>query len=330
MWVEAPSLRWVGLRRTLSAVGPRQRISANAISALKDALTAAFWFKKDLYNYAKAAVGGEPLFLSGIGWTDPDVYKRDSVSTFVDRLVREQDEHQDVLLALMADVAAMEDFPQLRRAEDSGAKITEAKEAVARLRGLMQPYEEALAQEAAAREGIRATRAANEERRATSQRLAELQRRYMELVSLAPQQRGFALEGLLRDLFDCFDLDPKASFRIVGEQIDGGFSLDQEHFLLEAKWENAPAGREALDVFASKVARRAENTLGLFVAISGFEPTAVETHSGRRSPLILMDGGDLHAVLDERIDLRELLRRKRRHAAMTGVILITAAQVLGQ
>jgi hypothetical protein len=27
----------------------KQRISANAIGALKDALTAAFWFKSDLY-----------------------------------------------------------------------------------------------------------------------------------------------------------------------------------------------------------------------------------------------------------------------------------------
>jgi hypothetical protein len=33
------------------------RVSANAIQALKDALAAAFWFKRDLYNYAKAAVG---------------------------------------------------------------------------------------------------------------------------------------------------------------------------------------------------------------------------------------------------------------------------------
>ena len=58
-----------------------QRISANAIGALKDALTAAFWFKRDLYDYAKAAVSGEPTFLAGIDWTDQ--YKRDSVSLFV-------------------------------------------------------------------------------------------------------------------------------------------------------------------------------------------------------------------------------------------------------
>lgn len=107
-----------------------------------------------------------------------------------------------------------------------------------------------------------------------------------------------------------------------------GFSLDQEHFLLEAKWEKGPADREALDVLDKNVERRSENTLGLFVAISGFEPVAVQAHSGHRSPLLLMDGADLFAVIDARIDLRELLRRKRRHAAMTGNILLTAADIL--
>jgi hypothetical protein len=72
--------------------------------------------------------------------------------------------------------------------------------------------------------------------------------------------------------------------------------------------------------------RKAENTLGLFVAIAGFEPTAVAAHSGHRSPLILTDGGDVYyIVLDDRFDL---LRRTRRHAAMTGAILLTAARIL--
>lgn len=305
-----------------------QRVSANAIQALKDALTAAFWFKRDLYTYAKAAVHGEPLFLAGIGWTDQDVYKRDSVSTFVDRLVRAQDEHQDLLLSLLVDVAAMEDFPYLRRADDSEAKIAEARAAVARLRRLVKPYEQALLERQQARERIDATKLRAVERRATTQRLEQLKERYIELMQMTPQERGYALERLLQDVFDAFDLDPRASFRVIGEQIDGGFVIDRIHFILEAKWEQVPAGRAALDAFDAKVDRRSDIAQGLFVAIAGFEPTAVELHSRRRSPIILMDGGDLYAVLDNRIDLRELLRNKLRHAAMTGDILHTAAEIL--
>jgi uncharacterized protein YeeX (DUF496 family) len=307
----------------------RQRISANAIHALKDALTVVFWWKKDLYAYAHAAVKGEPAFLAGINWLDRDQPKRDSVGLFVDRLVREQDEHQDLLLELLVDVANMREFPQLRRVEDADLKIADARRAVAHLKSLVQPYETRLQQEQATRERIADRRDEYEARRATTAQLGQLCATFLEVTRMAPQARGFAFEKVLRELFALFDLDPKASFRVVGEQIDGGFTLDGEHFLLEAKWEQSPADRAALDVFASKVDRRSDNTLGLFIAMSGFQPTAVEAHSGKRSALILMDGGDLYAVLEGRIDLRELLRRKRRHAAMTGGILLTAAEILG-
>jgi hypothetical protein len=283
-----------------------QRISANAISALRDALTAAFWFKRDLYSYAKAAVGGEPLFLAGIDWTSPDQYKRDSVNLFVDRLVRAQDEHQDVLLALLVDVAAMDDFPQLQRADEPEPKIAAARSAVARLRAVVQPYEQALMEQQADRERFQVARMDAEDRRATAQRLAELKTSYLESMKLPAQARGFALEKLLHDMFEAFDLDPKASFRVAGEQIDGGLTFGSEYFLLEAKWQQDPTARDDLDVFSAKVRRRGENTLGLFIAINGFEPTAVEIHSGNRSPIMLMDGGDLYAVLDERIDLNDL------------------------
>jgi hypothetical protein len=303
-----------------------QRISANAISALKDALTAAFWFKRDLYGYAKAAVAGEPTFLAGIDWTNQ--YKRDSVSLFVDRLVREQDAHQDVLLNLLVDVAAMSDFPQLRRVEDPEPKLEAAREAIARLKAVVQPYERALMERQAARERIDVTKQAAEDRRATAGRLQELKARYHDVLALSPVPRGFALETLLTEAFEAFDLEPRGSFRVVGEQIDGGFTLESEHFLLEAKWTQDLTGRDDLDVFSAKVRRRGENTLGLFLSINGFEPTAVEIHSGNRSPIMLMDGADLYAVLEQRIDLRDLLRRKRRETSMTGRVLLTAAEIL--
>lgn len=79
--------------------------------------------------------------------------------------------------------------------------------------------------------------------------------------------------------------------------------------------------------FSAKVRRGGENTLGLFIAINGLEPTAVEIHSGNRSPIMLI-GVDLYAVLDERIDFTDLLRRKRRETSMTGRVLLTAVEIL--
>lgn len=304
-----------------------QRISANAIAALKDALAAAFWFKADLYSYARAAVRGEPLFLAGIDWTGAQL-KRDSASLFVDRLVREQDEHQDVLLGLLVDVASMEEFPGLRKADDPAGRFAAAREAVARLQAVVQPYEKALMEQQANRERFDAAKREADERRATSQRLDHLKARYFEILAMEPVPRGYALEKLLVDVFDAFDLDPRGAFRVVGEQIDGGFAFGGEYFLLEGKWKQDPTARDELDIFTAKVQRRGENTLGLFLAINGFEPTAVQLHSGSRSPIVLMDGADLYSVLDERIDLRELLRLKRREASTTGRVLLTASEIL--
>ena len=187
----------------------------------------------------------------------------------------------------------MDDFPQLRRVDDADSKIADARAAVSQLRAHSQPYEQALLDRQRTRDRIDANKVEAAERRATAERLGELKDRYVEIIQMPPQQRGFALERLLRDLFDAFDLDPKASFRVTGEQIDGGFTIDSTHFVLEAKWERSPADRAALDEFHAKVERRADITQGLFVAIEGFEPTAVQLHSRRGSHILLMDGGDL-------------------------------------
>src|SRR3954464_11989502 len=95
-----------------------QRLSANAVEALKEALSVVFWRKKDLLAYLRAAVQDQRL-LDGIDWLDPDTYKRSSVSRFVERLATRQDLHGPLLLQLMTDIAAMDDFPQLAWLEDA-------------------------------------------------------------------------------------------------------------------------------------------------------------------------------------------------------------------
>jgi len=69
--------------------------------------------------------------------------------------------------------------------------------------------------------------------------------------------------------------------------------------------------------------------LGLFISINGFEESAVTTHSQNRPVLLLMDGGDLTAVLEDRIGLPELLGRKRQHAAHSGEVFISAYRIMG-
>jgi hypothetical protein len=54
-----------------------------------------------------------------------------------------------------------------------------------------------------------------------------------------------------------------------------------------------------------------KNTLGLFISINGFSSECTSTKSEALKAMILMDGADLNAILDDRITLHEMLYRKR-------------------
>jgi hypothetical protein len=58
------------------------------------------------------------------------------------------------------------------------------------------------------------------------------------------------------------------------------------------------------------------------IAADGFSDTAVKNHSCMRPTMILTDRADLWVVLEGRVSLPDMLRRKRRHAAQTGEILL--------
>jgi hypothetical protein len=302
------------------------RVSPVAIDALKDALAAAFWFKDDLQSFLASAVEDRSL-LAGIDWKGN--YKRVSINQFVDRLATDQARHRDQLISLMVEVARMDDFPRLARVEDRDLKIREAIEAVERLRRYVRPYEDELRERVEAESRIRTARVAAERKRSLSVQLGNLRERFFRLHAMEdPQERGTEFEAFLRDLFKLFDLDPRAAFKIEGEQIDGAFRLDSTHFLVEARWRKKLAERADLDAFDRKVRAKIENTLGVFISIEGFRPTAIKKHSGLGAVMILLDGGDLLAVLEEHIDLVELLRRKHRHAAETGEIYLSVSAVL--
>jgi hypothetical protein len=140
----------------------------------------------------------------------------------------------------------------------------------------------------------------------------------ISLHSLTPQTRGFAFERFLNDLFATFNLAPRGSFRLVGEQIDGSFQLGQDIYLVEAKWENHKTGQNDLLSFAGKVEGKAQWSRGLLISYAGFTEDGLEAFArGKSTRIICMDGLDLHGVLRNGLDLSEVVNRKMRRAGET-------------
>ena len=140
----------------------------------------------------------------------------------------------------------------------------------------------------------------------------------MGLHAMTPQQRGFAFERFLNDLFELFQLAPRCSFRLVGEQIDGSFQLGQDVYLVEAKWRNEPTGQSDLLSFSGKVEGKAQWSRGVFISYSGFSPDGLEAFArGKSTRIVCMDGFDLHCVLSHGLNLGEVIAAKVRRAGET-------------
>lgn len=144
-----------------------------------------------------------------------------------------------------------------------------------------------------------------------------LMQKLIKLSELKPQARGYEFERFLRELFEAYGLAPRASFRIVGEQIDGSFQLQNETYLLEAKWQNAPIGAGDLHTFEGKLGEKASWSRGLFLSISGFSQDGLIAF-GRGKRVVCMDGFDLYEILRLRISFEETVAAKVRRAAETG------------
>ncbi len=153
-----------------------------------------------------------------------------------------------------------------------------------------------------------------EKQKATPQvSFKETQARFMQINSYTPQKRGYAFESFLNDLFECWGLQPRSPFKIVGEQIDGSFMYEGATFLLEAKWENSKTNAAALHAFQGKVQSRTTWARGLFVSYAGFSAEAVKSFPAQS--IVLMDGADLWDMLERQIPFPDVLAEKMRVAA---------------
>ena len=145
---------------------------------------------------------------------------------------------------------------------------------------------------------------------------------YALCIDTNRQRAGLKLERLLNGLFEMFQLAPRGSFKIIGEQIDGSFLLDDESYLVEAKWESTKLAEDKLLVFRGKIEGKSSFTRGAFISVNGFTGQCLESISKHKQPtFFLVDGYDLTSVLEGQIPLTDLLRAKRIRLAEEGTLL---------
>lgn len=286
------------------------------VTALKGALRGVYWYKDDLRLFFQTCEL-PPALIAKQGWHDPQEYKVRIAGRILDELVAMGEEGVGPMRRLIQALLDIRSLDHLRHLEDGAEKVSAARKSIEALREIVYRHDETFRrqqEEQAARKDAlaEALRRKNDERE-------RLQGQFYEVVGNADhQQRGLLFEKFLRDLFDAYDLNPRGSFRITGEQIDGAFEFETTQYLMEAKWQKEPVGTAPLDSFSKKVDRKLENTLGFFISLNGFAEEGLTAFRGTRPAVILMDGEDLAVVLQGLLDFRDLLKRKVRYASQTG------------
>lgn len=167
--------------------------------------------------------------------------------------------------------------------------------------------------------GKSATPTAEAKASVTREMIAGLRDRFLKISTLLPHDRGYALEKFLYELFETYRFNPRPSFRVVGEQIDGSIEFAHEVYLIEAKWQSAPIVQGDLAVLDSRVSGHSQIGRGIFITVGCFSPDGITSHERLRpSAMIGIDGQDLYFVLEHALPLDEVLRRKVRWLVETG------------
>lgn len=306
-----------------------KRISAQAYQALRDALSLVTWNKSAFESILSDALRDRPELLVGLDFDG--VSKRETADVLVDRLAANEATYQPTTVELMLDIASMTRFTNIERIKDASERaawLQRAEDAVGALRVLVAPYRDHVA----ARDNATAARQSHTAGQAALRRFSDeldlLRERYVAMHSADdPHARGKAFEVLLWDMFLLFDMEPRLSYDLPHEQIDGSLSFDTDDYVVEARWRKEPTGRGDLDVFKAKVERKGRNALGLFVNVNNFSSDALAQYASA-SPFVVFTAEHVYIVLEGRLRLDEVLRAKKRHVNETDDCHLAARSLL--
>lgn len=303
------------IRMLFSAVSAMSvPITPYLLDLVADAALKSFWRRKALAAFLRRCQISQN-FLAG--WT-VDESKRDLLYRLFPEI--EKSEHGPAVITRMArSLAEQTSFPDLENWEDSAEKKRNATSAVRALRDHLTRADEEVVQSRDRERTRKRAQAAQKQAIERRHTLEKLGARLNALASeIGSQKAGYLFQDWYYDLADYFEIISRRPYVIDGRQIDGSVTVDGTTYINELKFTREQAGAPEVDVFYRKVQNKADNTMGIMISMSGFSSTAIETASGPRTPLLLLDHSHLYFMLLGSSSFEDLVKRLRRHSSQTG------------
>jgi restriction endonuclease Mrr len=297
-----------------------KKLSSSFIELTQDALLKALWFKPSLRLFLQQ----HGIKDSALSSWHADQTKRDFIQWLWPKLIK-TDEGHSAILKMARSLSEMEHFPDLERKEDTKIRIAEAKEAVARLRMAVSKVNETIRESKDAEQRRKVAQLEIEKKIAAQQSIEKIEKKLQDIIpQLGTQNGGYAFEEWFYDLAIFHELEARPGYVANGRQIDGAVTIENTTFLLETKFTKEPVGSPEIDIFMAKIESKADNTMGIFVSISGFNEGAIKSASKPRTPMLLLDHNHFfNLVLRGVMSLQELVARVKRHASQTGAAYLS-------
>lgn len=290
------------------------QITPRLVELTYEAALTAYWRKAALRQFLQSS-GVSPSFLAT--WAGDE-----SKRQLLDRLfplLQSIEKGSAVIVRMARSLSEMTSFPDLRNWEDEADKIGRATTAVHELRNYLDRQEA----QAQANEKARERRQQAHQQRLKIQRSTtdrdKLRQELEEMhTQVGTQQGGYAFEDWFYRMMDYFEVTSRRPYKIQGRQIDGAITVDGTTYLVETKFTGGQTTPAEIDTLKAKVSSMADNTMGLFVSISGYTAIATEQASGPGTTLLIFDSRHLFHVLAGTATFQEVVSRARRHASQTG------------
>lgn len=285
---------------------------------MKQALLSLFWPRKELLQFFVDHDCSKKDLSGVVDFKEEGVSRAQMVDLVFEALLRRADGGLGQFRAMLHSLVNWSHFDpyyfdQLQKLDRAAATAC-----IEKLRRLQEQRDASIKQQRTAR--LEQQRVAQE----ADATIKELRESFLTLHSDRAdlQKRGYALEKVLRNLAKLSKVRVTEAFRVRGEQIDGAFKYDGEHYLLEAKWQHASASNEAVYQFAGKVEGKMYGR-GLFVSMQGFSDHVIDDITrGKAVKTVFVDGEDITLVVEEQLTFEEMLDAKVKAAQTRGEIYV--------
>src|SRR5258708_33406584 len=291
---------------------------ADFLGCMRTCILSVLWARKDIYAFFERHDCGKSDLAAIADYEAKNLNRSAMVDLMFSRLGARVDGGVGPLRAMLQALLDWKNFDPYYFDKIKKLDRKEAQRNLDHLRQLQELRDARIKENRRRRESAEAT---VQKARGT---LEDIRKEYLALHSgsLKAQARGYALEKILAELAKLSKLEVTQPFRVIGEQVDGAVKFEGEHYIIEAKWQDAAAANEPVYQFAGKVEGKLHGR-GLFFSVHGFTENVWRSIvRGKSIQTIFIDGQDLLLVLEENLSFAQMIDSKVKAAQTKGLIYV--------